>query len=578
MPGEGGEGLRLGVAVTAHRDPLPEQCAALEERVETFLKSLRAAYPDLRLQLLTALAEGGDQIAARAALRLGIPVIAVLPMDEADYEQDFGEGAARDEFRRLLAAAERSIVLPPAPSARISEDAGTRRQRQYAQLGVFLSNHCQVLLALWDGKEGRQLGGTGQVVRYHLSGVMPGFDAEPSAAELLADNENDLVYHVVCARDRPDGAPAEGLRPLESAWFSSRRDGERSQDLPSDYGVLLERLQQFARDWQERAATATALGEDLLADAPSLRWPSGAPLANRLFQVADGLAIHYQRRVHKGLRLLYFLAALMGLVFLVFTEFDTPGYTVLLFLGLFFAGVGLHLLGERQEWHRKYLDYRTLAEGLRVQLYWNLAGVVDGRSVDFAYDNFLQQQDVDLGWIRHVMRQVSLHRSRGEVPDPAWVAWVIDDWIGRPGLGRGQLGWYARKESENAARFRRTSLLGTLSLWLGIGIAVLLYLLSLGSDGSVEGGFRQTLLVLVGVLPLVAGIRDAYSHKRAEKELIRQYGFMRGVFDKARRLLDQSDDIALRRKVLRALGEAALDEGAEWLLMHRERPLEHGRL
>jgi hypothetical protein len=575
---EDGRGLRLGVAVTAHRDPLPEQCAALEERVEVFLRGLAAAYPELPLQLLTALAEGGDQIAARAALRLGIPVVAVLPLDEEDYAQDFSEGPARDEFTRLLAAAERSIVLPPAPATAVATDETTRRQRQYAQLGVFLSNHCQVLLALWDGKEGRQLGGTGQVVRYHLTGIMPGFDAELSVAELLADNENDLVYHVVCARDRPGGAPAAGLQALEAAWFSSRRDGARSQDLPADYGVLLERLQQFACDSHEQKDAAVLLGEDLLADAPPLQWPSGARLANRLFQAADGLAIHYQRRMHKGLRALYLLAATMGLVFLVFTEFDTPGYTVLLFLALFFAGVGLHLLGDRQEWHRKYLDYRTLAEGLRVQLYWNLAGVVDGRSVDFAYDNFLQQQDVDMGWIRHVMRQVSLDRSRGEVPDPDWVAWVIDDWVGRPGLGRGQLGWYARKESENALRHRRTSLLGRLSLWAGIGIAILLYLLSLGTDSGFEGGFRQTLLVLMGVLPLVAGIRDAYSHKRAEKELIRQYGFMRGVFDKARRLLDLSEDIVLRRRVLRALGEAALDEGAEWLLMHRERPLEHGKL
>jgi hypothetical protein len=82
----------------------------------------------------------------------------------------------------------------------------------------------------------------------------------------------------------------------------------------------------------------------------------------------------------------------------------------------------------------------------------------------------------------------------------------------------------------------------------------------------------------MGVLPLVAGIWDAYSHKKAEKELIKQYGFMRSVFLKARKLLDESADTAFQRQVLQALGKAALDEGAEWLLMHRERPLEHGRL
>ncbi|MGH8494573.1 MAG: hypothetical protein ACREVN_00380 [Gammaproteobacteria bacterium] len=33
-----------------------------------------------------------------------------------------------------------------------------------------------------------------------------------------------------------------------------------------------------------------------------------------------------------------------------------------------------------------------------------------------------------------------------------------------------------------------------------------------------------------------------------------------------------------KRQILHALGDAALDEHAEWILMHRERPLEHGKL
>jgi len=265
---------------------------------------------------------------------------------------------------------------------------------------------------------------------------------------------------------------------------------------------------------------------------------------------------------------------LMGLEFVVYAEYDGPAYMVLIFLGLFFTGVVINFVGERREWHRKYLDYRALAEGLRVQLYWNLAGVVESGSVEFAYDNFLQQQDVDLGWIRHVMRRASFYRQRGEKPDPAWVPWVIDHWIGEPTGERGQLSYYGRKTVQNTERYRRTSRLGSLSLWTGISLAFLLLLLG----GEANAGTRQFLLILMGVLPLIAGIWDAYSHKRAEKELIKQYAFMGRVFSKARKLLNGNSEVEFQRRVLRALGEAALDEGAEWLLMHRERPLEHGRL
>jgi len=86
---------------------------------------------------------------------------------------------------------------------------------------------------------------------------------------------------------------------------------------------------------------------------------------------------------------------------------------------------------------------------------------------------------------------------------------------------------------------------------------------------------RNILLVLMGTFPLIAGVRDAYSHKKAEKELIKQYRFMSGILSNAKRLLDSSDDPEFRRRVLRALGNAALEEDAEWILMHRERPLEH---
>jgi len=571
----GGESLRLCIGVTAHRDLQATQTAAIEAGVESFFRDLAADFPDLPLELLTPLAEGGDQLAARVALRLGVPVVAVLPMEQAEYEKDFADEQSLGRFRNLLGQAEQVISLPPAPGNGSAPFSGAARDIQYAQLGVFISNHCQVLLALWDGKTGNRLGGTGQVVNFHLTAVMPGFEADSSPASLLADNENDLVYHIVCSRDRADGGPAGGLQPLQAAWFSSREDRARAKELPDDYRVLLERLQLFARDWRDKEAVVARNSAGLLSAAPRLPLPSGSALTDRLFQAADGLAVHYQQRVHRGLRAVYLLAVLMGLEFILYAEFDGPVYMVLVFLALFFAGVIVHLVGDKHEWHRKYLDYRALAEGLRVQLYWNLAGVVDSVSAEFAYDNFLQQQDVDLGWIRHVMRRASLLRVRGERPDSRWLPWVIDQWVGdSAAAGQGQLAYYARKEQENTLRYRRTSRLGTLSLWAGIGFALVLLLM--GDEG--HAGTRQMLLIFMGVLPLVAGIWDAYSHKRAEKELIKQYAFMGRVFGKARKLLDANTDVGFQRRVLQALGQAALDEGAEWLLMHRERPLEHGTL
>jgi hypothetical protein len=265
---------------------------------------------------------------------------------------------------------------------------------------------------------------------------------------------------------------------------------------------------------------------------------------------------------------------LIGLVFILYSEFDGLEYLVNFFLLAIVAGFVIFKIGERRQWHRKYLDYRALAEGLRVQFYWSLAGVIDVKSAEFAYDNFLQKQDVDLGWIRHVMRNVSLARSRDQVPAQAWLSWVIEQWVGDEAGDSGQLAYYRRKELEKIARFKRTTYIGRMALWVGILIAITLALI--GTD--ISSFQHKVLLVMMGVFPLIAGVRDAYSHKKAEKELIKQYRFMHGIFANARRLLDGSDDPEFRRRVLRALGNAALEEDAEWILMHRERPLEHSGL
>lgn len=569
MTARGEHRQRLTIAVTGHRDLVPEELPTLRDKVRWFLELMVAEYPDLQVEVLSGMADGADQLVAETALGLELPVTAVLPFAVEEYRRDFADGGAA--LDTLLGRCD-VVTLPTLAGEDPATDA-VARDRHYAQLGVFLSNHCQVLLALWDGKENRQLGGTGSVMAYHLTAVMPGFDIDGATPNLLANNENDLAYHIVCSRDREGGETASTLAPLESYWVTAHFGRQSGQHMPYDYDLMLDRLGAFSRDLQKNAEALQAEARGLLDDTPGgLPLPSGAAFVDRLYAMADWMAVHYQKKFSFGLLLSHSLAVLMGVVFIIYSEFIEQWPLAVLFMVLFLTGVGFHFLGERREWHRKYLDYRALAEGLRVQVYWSLAGVIRSRSAGFAYDNFLQKQDVDLAWIRHVMRSASLRRDRNAVPDPGWVTWVVGQWVGDLESGQGQLGYYASKAQNRAATYRRTQLLSQVALWGGIAMAALLAVFATRLDET----SAVVLLILMGILPLVAGVRDAYSHKKADKELIKQYRFMADVFGNARRLLDANDDVALQRRVLRAVGDAALEEHAEWLLMHRERPLEHG--
>ena len=48
---------------------LPSEIAMLEERVRSFLETLQRKYPDLRVTVLTSLADGADRLVADVANR-----------------------------------------------------------------------------------------------------------------------------------------------------------------------------------------------------------------------------------------------------------------------------------------------------------------------------------------------------------------------------------------------------------------------------------------------------------------------------------------------------------------------------
>ena len=120
----------------------------------------------------------------------------------------------------------------------------------------------------------------------------------------------------------------------------------------------------------------------------------------------------------------------------------------------------------------------------------------------------------------------------------------------------------------------RTQALGKACLWTGIGISLLLALF----HGVLAVSVSNVLVTLMGALSLVAAVREGYAYRKADKELVKQYRFMYRIYSNARNALEAAVSTQERREILRVLGEAALAEQAEWALMHRDRPIEHGRL
>ncbi len=571
--------VELVVGVTCHRNIPERQIEPIRQRLRDFFLGLRSDFPALPLTVLSALAEGGDQLAAQVALEVGARLVVPLPMPRQMYAGDFSGQAGRDGFIALCEQAQ-TIDLPLLPGSSMVSIAspGLDRNLQYAQAGVFIARHCHILLAIWDGKPSDLLGGTAQVVAYHLSGTMPGLiERRRSARRVLQGTDERLMYHIVCSRDQPDGAPMPPLWPLQAFWrcdshppILDRHMPDQyvpGQSMPEQFHAMFEHMAQMNADLLRHAASIDA---DLPANGD--RCAEEGP-THRLFRMADWLAIHFQKRVLLAMRTVYTLMALMGVAFMLYTDFSED-YMIFLFLFLFVAGLATVFLAEWRDWHRKYLDYRTLAEGLRVQSYWQRANISTTSDPEFAHDNFLQKQDVELGWIRNVMRLAALeHALLPKESDAGALDAVIAEWVGEPGKS-GQLAYYERKAVQRTRLHRITEWIGRFSLWTVVGISTFLalFVFELSQDS-------KTLLVAVmAIVSIVAAVREAYAFRKADKELIKQYRFMHHIFASARVALDACSNAEERKDVLKALGEAALAEHAEWTLMHRERPLERGKM
>jgi hypothetical protein len=143
----------LAIGVTGHRFLC--QPDALIPCIDSVLARVEATWPGRALTVLSALAEGSDQLVVQRVLaRPSAKLIVPLPLPEEEYMTDFLLPGSRQEFRRLLACADEIVRLPPAPT----------RPAAYEQSGQYVVDHCDIIIALWDGQPARGRGGTGAVV------------------------------------------------------------------------------------------------------------------------------------------------------------------------------------------------------------------------------------------------------------------------------------------------------------------------------------------------------------------------------------------------------------------------------
>lgn len=131
-------------------------------------------YAGPELHGVTCLADGADQLFARAILALSGTYEVVLPA--VDYRSRAVQRHNLDSFDELLSGASGVTYMPFAHSGREAYMAASRE----------LLRRCDQLLAVWDGTPSTRLGDTADVVRTARASGVPVTVLWPAGATRLA--------------------------------------------------------------------------------------------------------------------------------------------------------------------------------------------------------------------------------------------------------------------------------------------------------------------------------------------------------------------------------------------------------
>lgn len=565
------EKIPIIVGVTGHRDLCGDEAEILSQKIRDVFQLLRKAYPDTPLLLLTPLAEGADRLAAKVALSEQIDYIAPLPLPKEEYLKDFPTQALKDEFYTLLEKAKGHFELPilEGNTRENIADYGFHRDRQYALVGAYIARHCHILIALWDGKVLDKVGGTSQVVRFRLEGDMKDLpDKYKTPINPLDLPDIGPVYHIKASRES-----GIKLSPLEKGYITIQYPGQPEQhelkSLLSESLKLLNTFNQDVKNHSHRLSKEILDSQEHLVPE-EIQQRLSPPFRKMLavYGEANILARYFQDRTRSAMKRILGMSLLMVLSYGLYSAWKIPFCIGIYFISFLLACWQFTRV-EKQAYPSKSLDFRALAEGLRVQIFWLLGGLDNDGTAEY----YLRKHRGELDWIRRGIRALCVHNW---VNDRQSIALVKQHWVEHQKdyfekAARDNQDWlYSKKKWAD-----RLFCAGLIAAGLLLGSSISGQLAGFSAFFQKSPVLHDIVIILIGFLPALGAVLRAYAQKRGYDAHAKQYAYMAGLFKRAWDELEKyKNDETNSREILRELGKAALEENSEWVLLHRERTLE----
>ena len=249
------------------------------------------------------------------------------------------------------------------------------------------------------------------------------------------------------------------------------------------YARILRRMNDFNKDAE---CLVPKLGEQIkksegqvLPEEKAAQLPEMARLIRGHYAVADTLSLYFQSRWRRALIRIFLLALLAIISFEVYAHLLTEPWVLALYPVALGGALLVYLVATKNNYQSKYLDYRALAEGLRVQLFWRLAGLEDE-----VVDYYLRKQRTELDWIRNAIRARNVPVTQSAAQDyaggraycepdclQAIKVLVRDHWL------NDQRNFFSRNTGRDARKLKRHELMMKWLFRFGLALSIVVVFL-----------------------------------------------------------------------------------------------------
>lgn len=543
------ERIPITVGIIGHLDIIPTK--EHRERIETLFVDLAQQYPNSPVHLISSIAEGADRFVTKIflsmkneneAYRKRFELIVPMPFCPEEYKDDFNDYSDL-EFDELLNQAKRSFI--------VTDDAKeSGRPDKYLKTGKLVADSSLILIAMWDGKGGKK-GGTADIVKYKITGN------DNTVAENTFKHEGTIFILPAERKQSPGIINDYPERVMQLSLSNILKDTTIKNALNK-----IEEINRYSKGLDNRRLNKSK--EYLFASPEKLQNPEKQLMD--WYSGIDQMAVKTRRRDLQITGWMFAMSLLFVFTLELYSNILTRRYLLAISMLVLIITTTLFVYSKVKRDHKKFLYSRTLAEGLRMQFFWKIAGINENVS-----DYILRIHGKGLTWVKHILSALYGTSFNKRVIDDEIIEDLTKYWI------LDQLNYFDASVKIMRQKISFYHRLSNFFLFLSFLLFCSIFLV--GNFFIADYFMLNLMLVIAPIMLGIFALIRAYIKTKSYENLLNQYEIMQVIYRRARSTINELNSSSIEpekrnayfRELFFAVGKEALIENGVWYLIFKDK-------